>query len=236
MTEVPAALVNLNITHANPSQNLKEVDVTVSDKFTPLPKIREMMALGIDSHVVGTYAALADYANNTTGECYPRMTTLSRTLGKTPRTIQSHLYALRDAGLVEFKERRRDRKGRFQSWVYRLPHVAAAAERIKSRREKNKAAYEERKRKQKEEKESRRRQRLSKKPSTGSSSPVAPNKGLTSSTNHLTPNPQKDRTEGYWWFFGEEAPPDAEEQHHQEAQERREAAARRRREGFDWLF
>jgi DNA-binding transcriptional ArsR family regulator len=107
----------------------------------------------VPAQVVATYAALADYANNQTGLCWPRMDTLARTLKRTPRTIQSHLHILKERGLIEFVERRRDRKGRFLSWVYRIAHVAAAAERIRERREKNKAAYQERKRKQQEERE-----------------------------------------------------------------------------------
>ncbi|MBV9454542.1 MAG: helix-turn-helix domain-containing protein, partial [Rubrobacter sp.] len=113
--------------------------MAVSAKFTPIPKIHELMQNGVPAQVVATYAALADYANNQTGLCWPRMDTLARTLKRTPRTIQSHLHLLKERGLVEFVERRRDKKGRFLSWVYRVAHVAQAAQRIRERREKNKA-------------------------------------------------------------------------------------------------
>jgi DNA-binding transcriptional ArsR family regulator len=125
-----------NISSKRTAANLKEEAVAVSAKFTPIPKTYELMAAGVPPQVVATYAALADYAHNTTGLAWPRMDTLARTLGRTPRTIQYHLHLLKERGLIEFVERRRDRKGRFLSWVYRIAHVAAAAERIRERREK----------------------------------------------------------------------------------------------------
>jgi DNA-binding transcriptional ArsR family regulator len=74
------------------------------------------------------------------------MDTLVRTLGRTPRTIQYHLHLLKDLGLVEFVGRQRAKRGRFMSWVYWLIHLAAVAERIRERREKNRIAYRKRKR------------------------------------------------------------------------------------------
>src|SRR5215218_7717699 len=117
------------------------------------------MAAGVPPQVVATYSALADFANNTTGLCWPRMDTLARTLSRTPRTIQYHLHLLKELGLIEFVERRRDNRGRFMSWVYRVTHVAQAAQRMRKRKEKNKAAYEEQKRKQKEEREHKRKKK-----------------------------------------------------------------------------
>ena len=181
--------------------------MAVSATFTPIPKTNELMQAGVPPQVVATYAALADYANNQTGLCWPRMDTLARTLGRTPRTIQSHLHLLKERGLIEFVERRRDKKGRFLSWVYRIRHVAQAAQRLRERREKNKAAYKERKRREKEEREQKRqKRRLSKTPTTGNSSPVASNR-LTNINNNLPPDPpkrQRDaarRREGYEWLF-----------------------------------
>ena len=85
--------------------------MAISAKFTPIPKTYELMAAGVPAQVVATYAALADYANNTTGLCWPRMDTLARTLSRTPRTIQYHLHLLKELGLIEFVERRRDKRG-----------------------------------------------------------------------------------------------------------------------------
>jgi DNA-binding transcriptional ArsR family regulator len=213
--------------------------VAVSANFTPIPKTNELMNAGVPPQVVATYAALADYANNQTGLCWPRMDTLARTLKRTPRTIQSHLHLLKERGLIEFVERRRDRKGRFLSWVYRIAHVAAAAQRIRERREKNKAAYQERKRKQKEEQEHKRKRRRSKKPTTGNTSPMASNKRLTNITNDLPPNPprgENDLTEGYWSLFGKEAPLGAQKQWDKNQAEKRQEEARRRIEGYEWFF
>lgn len=206
--------------------------MAVSAKFTPIPKIHELMQNGVPAQVVATYAALADYTNNTTGLCWPRMDTLARTLGRTPRTIQYHLHLLKELGLIEFVERRRDKKGRYLSWVYRIAHVAEAAQRIKERREKNKAVYQERKRKQKEEREQKRRKRLSKNPTTGNSSPVASNR-LTNMKNNLPPNPPK---EAFNWFFGKERDLQAEQEYRQLQQEQRKRDSDRRREGYEWLF
>jgi len=207
--------------------------VAVSAKFTLIPKTNELMQQGVPPQVVATYAALADYANNQTGECWPRMDTLARTLGRTTRTIQSHLHLLKERGLIEFVERRRDRKGRFLSWVYRIPHVAQAAQRIKERREKNKLAYQERKRREKAEREQKRRaRRLSKTPSTGNSSPVASIR-LTNIENNLPPDPPK---ETHNWLLGKERNLEAEAEYKNQQQEQRNRDADRRREGFEWLF
>jgi len=213
--------------------HLKEEAVAVSERFTPIPKTYELMQAGVPPQVVATYAALSDYANNQTGECWPRMETLARTLGRTPRTIQSHLHLLKDLGLIEFVERRRDEKGRFLSWLYRIPHVAQAAQRIKERREKNRAAYQERKRREREEREQKRREkRLSKTPSTGNPSPVASNR-LTNNTNNSPPNPPKG---AFNWLFGKERNLEAEAEYKNQQQEQRNLDSVRRRDGFGWLL
>ncbi len=81
---------------------------------------------GAPAYLVGTYCALADYASNEDGVCWPRMDTLaSTTLGLSVRTVQRHLTALRELGLVEFLERRRSKRGRFSSWCYRLVLMAS---------------------------------------------------------------------------------------------------------------
>src|ERR687897_2640877 len=77
---------------------------------------------GVPAEAIPTYCALTDYANNKTGLCWPKMETLAKTLGRSVRTIQRHLYLLKELGLVEFVERRRLR-GRYSSYVYRVLHI-----------------------------------------------------------------------------------------------------------------
>jgi DNA-binding transcriptional ArsR family regulator len=50
------------------------------------------------------------------------METLANTLGRSVRTIQRHLHLLRECGLIEFVERRRNR-GRYSSYLYRVLHI-----------------------------------------------------------------------------------------------------------------
>ena len=38
------------------------------------------------------------------------------------RTLQRHLHTLKDQGIIEFVERRRN-KGRYSSYLYRLLHI-----------------------------------------------------------------------------------------------------------------
>jgi DNA-binding transcriptional MocR family regulator len=95
------------------------VAVAAKPKFTRIPKITALAAAGIPTEVVPTYCALADYANNKTGLCWPKMESLARTLNRSVRTIQRHLHLLQAKGLIEFVERRRY-KGRFSSYLYRI--------------------------------------------------------------------------------------------------------------------
>ena len=89
-------------------------------KFTRIPKMVMFQRAGAPAYLVGTYCALADYASNENGLCWPRMDTLASTLNLSVRTVQRHLTALREAGLIEFVDRRRTSRGRFSSWTYRL--------------------------------------------------------------------------------------------------------------------
>ena len=91
-------------------------------KFTRIPKVRDLMEAGVPTGVIPTYCALTDYANNKTGLCWPKMETLAKTLGRSVRTIQRHLHLLRERGLIEFVERRRNR-GRYSSYLYRVLHI-----------------------------------------------------------------------------------------------------------------
>jgi DNA-binding transcriptional ArsR family regulator len=101
--------------------------VAVRSRFTRIPKVHDLITAGVPTEAIATYCALADHANNKTGLCWPRMETLARRLSRSPRTIQRHLHLLKERGLVEFVERRRDGRGRFGAYLYRLVHVAAAA-------------------------------------------------------------------------------------------------------------
>jgi predicted ArsR family transcriptional regulator len=47
------------------------------------------------------------------------METLAKILNRSVRTVQRHLHQLREAGVIEFVERRRY-KGRFSSYLYRI--------------------------------------------------------------------------------------------------------------------
>jgi DNA-binding transcriptional ArsR family regulator len=95
------------------------VAVAARPKFTRIPKVNELLQAGIPTEVIPTYCALADYSNNKTGLCWPKMETLAATLNRSVRTIQRHLHLLREKGLIEFIERRRY-KGRFSSYLYRI--------------------------------------------------------------------------------------------------------------------
>jgi DNA-binding transcriptional ArsR family regulator len=96
--------------------------VAVKQRFTRIPKTSELICAGVPTEVIPTYCALADYTNNKTGLCWPKMETLASTLGRSIRTIQRHLHVLKSKGLVEFVERRRTR-GRYSSYLYRVVHI-----------------------------------------------------------------------------------------------------------------
>jgi DNA-binding transcriptional ArsR family regulator len=96
--------------------------VAAKQKFTRVPKIQHLMEAGVPTEVIPTYCALADYTNNKTGLCWPKMETLASTLGRSVRTVQRHLHVLKSKGLVEFVERRRN-KGRYSSYLYRVVHI-----------------------------------------------------------------------------------------------------------------
>ncbi len=91
-------------------------------KFTRIPKINDLVFSGVPTEVIPTYCSLADYANNKTGLCWPKMQTLAAILNRSVRTIQRHLHLLKTLGLIEFVERRRNR-GRFSSYLYRVLHI-----------------------------------------------------------------------------------------------------------------
>ena len=205
----------------------------LSGRYTELPKIDELLGLGVRPELVPTFYALADYANNRTGECYPMMKTLATKLGRSARTIQSHLHELQDFGLIEFVKRLRDDCGRYRGYVYRLMHTAIIGERRQRKREEQK----EQERQRALERSRKRRKRLfSKKSSTGNEVPVQEDR-RTSTRNDYPPNPPNfDFKEGYEWLFGEKPNPEKEKQRRQEQQRKREKESQRWREGYEWFF
>jgi DNA-binding transcriptional ArsR family regulator len=100
--------------------------VAAKQRFTRIPKTSELICAGVPTEVIPTYCALADYTNNKTGLCWPKMETLASTLGRSVRTVQRHLHVLKSKGLVEFVERRRNR-GRYSSYLYRVVHIVSSA-------------------------------------------------------------------------------------------------------------
>ena len=91
-------------------------------KFTRIPKINDLVLAGVPTEAIPTYCALSDYANNKSGLCWPKMETLAKTLGRSVRTVQRHLHLLKELGLIEFVQRRRN-SGRFSSYLYRVLHI-----------------------------------------------------------------------------------------------------------------
>jgi DNA-binding transcriptional ArsR family regulator len=91
-------------------------------RFTRIPKVEALVLAGVPTEAIPTYCALADYANNKSGLCWPKMQTLAKTLGRSSRTVQRHLHLLKELGLIEFVERRRQ-SGRFSSYLYKLIHI-----------------------------------------------------------------------------------------------------------------
>ena len=196
--------------------------MAVRSRFTRIPKVHDLILAGVPTEVIPTYCALADYSNNKTGLCWPRMETLARRLSRSPRTIQRHLHLLKEKGLIEFVERKRDWHGRFGAYLYRVVHIAAAAAR------KGAAAAA--------STTLRGRRRRKNRATTGHGGPVAPNKELTKRHEDTPLPPKRAYNEGYWWFFGENPPPERQEQHDREANTKREEEAKKRRRGFEWLF
>ncbi len=98
----------------------------VRSRFTRIPKTYDLIQAGVPTEVIPVYCALSDYANNRTGLCWPRMETLARRLSRSPRTIQRHLHLLKELGLIEFVERKRDTSGRFGAYVYKVLHIIAS--------------------------------------------------------------------------------------------------------------
>jgi DNA-binding transcriptional ArsR family regulator len=91
-------------------------------KFTRIPKVQDLAYAGVPTEAIPTYCALTDYANNKSGLAWPKMETLAKTLGRSVRTVQRHLHLLKELGLIEFVERRRQ-SGRYSSYLYKVIHI-----------------------------------------------------------------------------------------------------------------
>jgi len=192
--------------------------VAVRSKFTRIPKVSDLVLAGVPTEVIPTYCALADYSNNKTGLCWPRMDTLARRLSRSPRTIQRHLHLLKERDLIEFVERKRDWHGRFGAYLYRVLHIAAVATR--------KGA----------EAADRKGRRRKKRPTTGHGGRVAPIKGQTKRQEGTPLPPKGEVKEAYEWLFSTSASKEVEAGHHREAQKQREDESKRRQKGYEWLF
>ena len=92
-------------------------------KYTRILKVEQLIASGVPAEAIPTYCALADYSNNKSGLCWPKMTRLATTINRSVRTIQRHVHLLASLGWIELVERRRH-KGRFSSYLYRVLHIA----------------------------------------------------------------------------------------------------------------
>jgi DNA-binding transcriptional ArsR family regulator len=194
--------------------------VAVKSRFTRIPKVHDLILAGVPTEVIPTYCALADYSNNKTGLCWPRMETLARRLSRSPRTIQRHLHLLKEKGLVEFVERKRDWHGRFGAYVYRVLHIAAAT--VKKKDAKEVATRKEWRRK--------------KRSTTGHEDLMASNKRRTKRQEEAPLPPKGDIKQGYEWLFGQQTTDHVEEAHRLEMEKRRSEEAKRRREGYSWVF
>jgi hypothetical protein len=152
------------------------------------------------------------------------MDTLARRLSRSPRTIQRHLHLLKERGLIEFVERKRDWHGRFGAYVYRVLHIAAVASR--------KGAEAIARNKGKGGKGRRRKKR----PTTGHGSLMAPIKGQTKRQEDTPLPPKGEVKAAYEWLFGTSASKEAEAEHSRETHKQRKEESKRRQKGYEWLF
>ena len=96
--------------------------MALRQKFTRMPKTEVLMEAEVPAYAIGTLCVLSDHTNSKSGLCWPSMNRLARILGLSVRTVQRHLHLLKDQGLIEFVERRRN-KGRYSSYLYRVLHI-----------------------------------------------------------------------------------------------------------------
>ncbi len=102
-------------------------------QFTRVPKITELIAAGVPLRAVPTYLALADHANNRTGETFVSVVRVSEVLKVCRRTVERHLGALEAAGVIKRQRQRRGRRGRFSSCLRILVSFAGFTARQRSK-------------------------------------------------------------------------------------------------------
>ena len=115
--------------------------MAVRQKFTRMPKTEGLIEVGVPPYAICTLCVLSDHANSKNGLCWPSMNRLARILGCSVRTVQRHLHTLKEKGLIEFVERRRNR-GRYSSYLYRVVHIVRTTGH--GRRVKGRSLYRER--------------------------------------------------------------------------------------------
>jgi DNA-binding transcriptional ArsR family regulator len=96
--------------------------VPAKRRFTRLPKteylVPQLREAGVGLHVLPTYHALLDHADNKTGRAWPSVNRLADILGLCRRTVERHLQALQSAVLVLSNGQGRGRRGRFSVCRY----------------------------------------------------------------------------------------------------------------------
>lgn len=96
-------------------------------KFTRIPKaedlIPQLREAGLGLHVLPTYLALIDHADNRTGRAWPSINRLADILGLCRRTVERHLQALQRAGIVLSNGQGRGKRGRFSVCRYVVPCI-----------------------------------------------------------------------------------------------------------------
>jgi DNA-binding transcriptional ArsR family regulator len=103
-------------------------------QFTRVPKMADLVAAGVPLRAVPTYLALADHANNRTGETFVSVSRVSEVLKVCRRTVERHLSALEAAGVIKRQRQRRGRGGRFSSCLRILVSFAGFTVRQRSTR------------------------------------------------------------------------------------------------------
>lgn len=107
----------------------------MSGKFTRVQRadqlIPQLKEAGVGLHVLPTYVAICDHADNSTGVAYPSITRLAEIVGVCRRTIERHVKQLSDAGIILKSEQRRQwhhrqrvHRGRFGVCRYAVVAVA----------------------------------------------------------------------------------------------------------------
>lgn len=84
-------------------------------KFTRVPKVVDLVAVGVPLSAVPTYLALSDHASNRTGETFVSVARIAVALKVCRRTVERHIWALEQAGVVKRQRQRRASRGRFSS-------------------------------------------------------------------------------------------------------------------------